>query len=121
MCTVTAELFESTEPSRALDEIKNQVDSITTFPKETEKPITNLVNPKRKVLDLALIGPTDEKELKELAEEVRYELTQLTGLSQAEIAAVRPYEISIEVSEESLRGRHGLSFQEIATADGKAL
>ena len=119
MCTVTAELFESTEPSRALDEIKNQVDSITTFPKETEKPITNLVNPKRKVLDLALIGPTDEKELKELAEEVRYELTQLTGLSQAEIAAVRPYEISIEVSEESLR-RHGLSFQEIATAVRKS-
>ena len=119
MCTVTAELFESTDPSRALDEIKNQVDSITTFPKETEKPITNLVNPKRKVLDLALIGPTDEKELKELAEEIRYELTQLTGLSQAEIAAVRPYEISIEVSEESLR-RHDLSFQEIATAVRKS-
>ena len=119
MCTVTAELFESTDPSRALDEIKNQVDSITTFPKETEKPITNLVNPKRKVLDLALIGPTNEKELKELAEEVRYELTQLTELSQAEIAAVRPYEISIEVSEESLR-RHGLSFQEIATAVRKS-
>ena len=119
MCTVTAELFESTDPSRALDEIKNQVDSITTFPKETEKPITNLVNPKRKVLDLALIGPTNEKELKELAEEIRYELTQLTGLSQAEIAAVRPYEISIEVSEESLR-RHDLSFQEIATAVRKS-
>ena len=119
MCTVTAELFESTDPSRALDEIKNQVDSITTFPKETEKPITNLVNPKRKVLDLALIGPTNEKELKELAEEVRYELTQLNGISQAEIAAVRPYEISIEVSEESLR-RHGLSFQEIATAVRKS-
>ena len=119
MCTVTAELFESTDPSRALDEIKNQVDSITTFPKETEKPITNLVNPKRKVLDLALTGPTNEKELKELAEEIRYELTQLTGLSQAEIAAVRPYEISIEVSEESLR-RHDLSFQEIATAVRKS-
>ena len=119
MCTVTAELFESTDPSRALDEIKNQVDSITTFPKETEKPITNLVNPKRKVLDLALTGPTNEKELKELAEEVRYELTQLNGISQAEIAAVRPYEISIEVSEESLR-RHGLSFQEIATAVRKS-
>ena len=119
MCTVTAELFESTDPSRALDEIKNQVDSITTFPKETEKPITNLVNPKRKVLDLALIGPTNEKELKELAEEIRYELTQLTGLSQAEIAAVRPYEISIEVSEESLR-RHDLSFKEIATAVRKS-
>ena len=119
MCTVTAELFESTDPSRALDEIKNQVDSITTFPKETEKPITNLVNPKRKVLDLTLTGPTDERELKELAEDIRYELTQLKGLSQAEIVAVRPYEISVEVSEESLR-RHDLSFQEIATAIRKS-
>ena len=115
MCTVTAELFEYTDPSRAHDEIKNQVDSITTFPKETEKPITNLVNPKRKVLDLALIGPTEERELKELAEKIRYELTQLKGLSQAEIVAAKPYEISIEVSEESLR-RHDLSFQEIANA-----
>ena len=118
MCTVTAELFESTDPSRALDEIKNQVDSITTFPKETEKPITNLVNPKRKVLDLTLTGPTDERELKELAEDIRYELTQLKGLSQAEIVAVRPYEISVEVSEESLR-RHDL-IQEIATAIRKS-
>ena len=119
MCTVTAELFESTDSSRALDEIKNQVDSITTFPKETEKPITNLINPKRKVLDLTLTGPTDERELKELAEYIRYELTQLKGLSQAEIVAVRPYEISVEVSEESLR-RHDLSFQEIATAIRKS-
>jgi multidrug efflux pump subunit AcrB len=119
VCTVIAELFESADPSKALDEIKNQVDSITTFPSETEKPITSLVNPKRKVLDLSIMGPTEERELKELAERIRYDLTQLKGLSQAEIAAVRPYEISIEVSEESLR-RHDLSFQEVAIAVRKS-
>ena len=51
MCTVSVELYESADQSKALDEVKNRVDSIDTFPEETEKPITNLITNIRTVLD----------------------------------------------------------------------
>ena len=115
MCSVSVELFEDADKSKALDEVKNRIDSIDTFPEETEKPITSAVVEVRNVLDLTITGPEDERTLKELAEQVRDDLTQLPGISQVEVKNMRPYEISIEVSEVSLR-RHGLTFDEVARA-----
>jgi multidrug efflux pump subunit AcrB len=115
MCTVSVELYESTDKSRALGDVKNRVDSIDTFPEETEKPITNLVTQKRSVLDITITGPENERTLKELAQQVRDDITKLPGVSQATVSNTRPYEISIEVSEESLR-RNGLSFDQVTAA-----
>ena len=115
MCTVSVELYENADEAKALDEVKNRVDSIDTFPEETEKPITNLVTPIRSVLDITITGPEDERTLKELAQQVRDDITQLPGVTQATVSNTRPYEISIEVSEQSLR-RNGLSFDQVAAA-----
>ena len=38
-CAVTVELLSDQPIDRSLSEIKNSVDSITTFPEETERPI----------------------------------------------------------------------------------
>ena len=115
ICTVSVELLESADESRALDEVKNRVDSIDTFPRETEKPVTNLITPVRNVLDITITGPESERTLKELAQQVRDDITQLPGVTQVSVSNTRPYEISIEVSEESLR-RNGLSFAQVAAA-----
>ena len=115
VCTVQVELYENADENRALDDVKNRVDAIDTFPEETEKPIINLVTPVRSVLDIALTGPTDERALKEMAQQIRDDITKLPGVTQADVANVRPYEISIEVSEASLR-RNNLSFDQVATA-----
>ena len=115
MCSVSVELYESFDESKALDEVKNRIDSIDTFPEETEKPITSAVVDVNPVLDLTITGPEDERTLKELAEQVRDDLKQLPGISQVEVKNMRPYEISIEVSEVSLR-KHGLTFDEVARA-----
>lgn len=115
LCTVSVELYETADEAKALDEVKNRVDSIDTFPEETEKPITNLVTPIRNVLDITITGPEDERTLKELAQQVRDDITQLPGVTQATVSNTRPYEISIEVSEQSLR-RNGLTFDEVAAA-----
>ena len=40
-CGVTVEILTGYPVDRALAEIKNKVDSISTFPEETEKPIIN--------------------------------------------------------------------------------
>ena len=115
MCAVTVELYEDADESKALDDVKIRVDAIDTFPDETEKPIVTLVTPERSVLSLAITGPADERALKELANQVRDDLVQLPGLTQAEVQNTRPYEMSIEVSEASLR-RNGLSFDQVAAA-----
>ena len=114
-CSVSVELFESADEAKALDDVKNRVDAIDTFPEETEKPIINLVEPVRSVLDIAITGPSDERTLKELAQQVRDDITQLPGVTQASVSNTRAYEISIEISEASLR-RNGLTFDEVARA-----
>jgi len=114
-CGVTAELLSGYPTDRALTEIKNAVDSIDTFPDDTEKPVVSHVEVRRNALQLALWGDASERGLKEFGERVRDEISALPGVTQVDLAAVRPYEISVEVPEESLR-RHGLTFDEVVEA-----
>jgi len=66
-------------------------------------------------MDLAITGPSDEKTLKEIAQQIRDDITLLPGVTQASVSNTRPYEISIETSEISLR-RYGLTFDDVARA-----
>jgi multidrug efflux pump subunit AcrB len=113
--TVIVELEEDADDRKVLDDVKAAVDRIETFPVETEKPIVSETDTRRRVITVVLHGDAPEKTLKALAERVRDELTARDGVSMVEVAGVRTYEISIEVSEEALR-RYGLSFDQVANA-----
>jgi len=115
ICSVSVELFESADATKALSDVKNRVDAIDTFPKETEKPVITLVTAQRQVMDLALTGPEDEHELKAVGQQVRDEIAALPGVTQVTLSNARPYEISIEISETSLR-RFGVTFDQVAQA-----
>ncbi len=112
-CIVTIQVDEYANTKDVLDNVKAEVDRIITFPEETEKPIITELTTRQQVLNLVLYGDASERTLKELANQVRDELTAMDNISQANVVAVRNYEISIEVSEENLR-RYGLSFDQIA-------
>ena len=113
--SVLVEVALGADTRRVLDDIKTNVDAIETFPEETEKPIITELLARFRVADIAVSGQTDEFTLKAIAERVRDELASLPEISLVEFASARPYEISIEVSEETLR-RHGLTFDDVATA-----
>ena len=98
-----------------VDEVKSSVDAITTFPVEAEKPIIRELTRRMQVADISVFGDVDLFTLKATAERVRDELTAIPGITQVEIVSAPPYEISIEVSELTLR-RHGLTFDQIADA-----
>ncbi len=115
VCGVSAELIVGADETRALADIKNRVDAITTFPAETEKPITAQVTLIRPVVDLALHGAVSERALRELGQRVRDDLAALPEITQVDLVGVRPYEISIEISESALR-RYGLRFDDVAQA-----
>ncbi|MYE49994.1 MAG: hypothetical protein F4X81_00840 [Gammaproteobacteria bacterium] len=115
LCTTNVELFFDADNARVLDEVQNQVNAIDTFPEETEKPIVRFLELTTIVVEVAVTGPTDERALKELGQRVRNDILALPGITHADLANVRPYEISVEVSQESLL-RNGLTFDEVAAA-----
>jgi multidrug efflux pump subunit AcrB len=114
-CGVTVEILSGYPVDRALAEIKNKVDSISTFPEETEKPIINHVAMRRNTLQIALSGNASERALRSYGEKIRDGLLTLPKVTQVDLSSVRGYEISIEVSESSLR-RYALTFDEVAQA-----
>ncbi len=113
--SVIAELEFGADSQRVLDEVTNNVQAITTFPVETEKPIIREMVTRSQVTDIAIAGATDVAALKSIAEMVRDGLVALPEVGQVEIVSVPPYEISIEVSEVALR-RHRLTFDQVANA-----
>lgn len=113
--TVLVELVEGTDTQKMLNDVKSRVDAIDTFPEEAEEPIIEEAMIRRQVLEIALSGDADERTLKVLGERIREDLVALPGITQAELAAVRPYEISIEISEENLR-QYDLTFDRVAQA-----
>ena len=82
ICVVTIELLTGSDVPRALDEIKNRVDAIDTFPEEVEKPIVSRVLNQRPVIDVAVSGDVSERTLRELGQRVRDEIARLDGISQ---------------------------------------
>ena len=119
LCTVVLEAALHADSRRVLEDVKTRVDAIETFPERTEKPIINEGRTQIRVVDIAVSGRADELALRTVAERVRDELVNLPEITQVEFASVRPYEISIEVSESALR-RHRLTFDHVARAVRRA-
>ena len=115
MCSVIIELLPDADMTTALNDIKGRVDAISTFPTETEKPIVSSLMFRGQTITLAVHGNTDEATLKLLAEEVRDDISALEGISQVSVSYARPWEISIEVSENTLR-QYNLTMTQIAGA-----
>jgi multidrug efflux pump subunit AcrB len=113
--TVTVELTRGADAQRVLDDVKSRVDAITSFPEEAEEPVVEQPVIRSEVLTVAVSGQAEERTLRRLAEQVRDDLLAMQGITQVELAAVRPYEVSIEVSQQALR-RYGLSFEQVAQA-----
>lgn len=121
-----------------MDDIKTRVDAIQNLAEEAEEPVIEDVVIKREVMSIAVSADADEMTLRSLGESVRdgllaYNAQPAEGffdklsrlvrgepkITQVELAGVRPYEISIEVSEDTLR-RYGLTLEEVALAVGRS-
>ena len=98
---------------KLLDEVKSEVDRITTLPDEAEKPEVRALTRRSNVINVAVFGDADEAVIKQLADDIKDEITNLPGITQAELYGVRAGEIAIEISEETLR-RYGLTLGQVA-------
>ncbi len=113
MATVRVELQEGADTQRVYQDIKQEVDAITTFPEDAEEPDISLVILRREVLQIQLYGDTTEWVLRELAEQVRDQLLQDPQITQVDLVGTRPYEVAIEVDQDVLQ-TYGLTLDQIA-------
>ncbi len=113
--SVTVTVDKGYDIAKVKDQVQTRVDAITTFPVDTERPIVDEPLIPKEVIRISVFGDASEKEIKKIAERVRDELAELDGISQAEVQGVRDYEISIEVSEYTLRN-YNLTFDQVVQA-----
>jgi multidrug efflux pump subunit AcrB len=109
------EVMKDWDLKTLLDEVKAEVDRITTFPKEAEKPVVREVTRRTQVISLAVYGDAPESTIKHLAERIKDEITNLPGITLADLFGIRKGEIHIELTEETLR-RYGLTLGNVAEA-----
>jgi multidrug efflux pump subunit AcrB len=110
---ITIEVMKDWDVKKLLDEVKAEVDRITTLPDEAEKPEVSAVTRRSNVINVAVFGDADEAVIKYLADDIKDEITNLPGITQAELYGVRASEIAIEISEETLK-RYGLTLGKVA-------
>lgn len=124
-----------TDVQPVLNDVRSQIDQISSFPPSAEDPNVKQIIFRAPAITVGVLGPrTDqfseaeklqaELELRDLAEEIRTDLTELravppknfvrrslawmfqpkgAAVSGADIVAEKPYEIAVEVSEDELR------------------
>lgn len=123
MGVVTVEVANGYETRNVMDDVKTRVDAIQNLAEDAEEPTLEELVIKAQVMSIAVSADTDEKTLRSLSEKVRDGLLTWDGgatrITQAQLAGVRNYEISIEVSEETLR-QYGLTFDQVASAVRKS-
>jgi multidrug efflux pump subunit AcrB len=117
--TVVIEVMKDWDLKTLLDEVKAEVDRITSFPEEAERPVVREVTRRTQVISLAVYGDADEATIKYLAEKLKDEITNLPGITLADLFGVREGEIHVEISEETLR-RYGLTLSKVADAVRRA-
>lgn len=118
-CDAAVQLANGADLNRVLNDVKGKIDAITTFPAETEKPIIRAISSIGNVMTMALTSNSNDINLKTVAEDIRNDLLDLPEVSQVNIEYIRPLEISIEVSESTLR-QYGLTLDEISRAINRA-
>ncbi|MEM8536493.1 MAG: efflux RND transporter permease subunit [Pseudomonadota bacterium] len=114
---VSVTFLDGEDIDEKLDEVKTEVESIDVFPEDAEEPVVIRADNSTRVLEIAVHGNATEQVLKEEARRLKEELTALDGISFAEVANIREYEISIEIKRDTLRA-YGLTLGEVAQIVG---
>ena len=106
---------EGFEPQVVLEEIKSEIDGISTFPDAMEPAKIEQIKMKQEVLYMSLYGDLTPIQLKKIGKKVFDRLKALPNVHVSEFYSGLDYEMSIEVSKDKLRA-YGISFEDVAAA-----
>lgn len=108
---------EGADLRQLMDEVKARIDTITTFPNETERPRVFIPESGNyiPVLNVAVTGRLPAQDLRRVARRVQEDILEMPGVSRAAVDGSRRLEIAIEAKPDKLLA-YNLSFQDLAQA-----
>ncbi|MBI88561.1 MAG: acriflavin resistance protein [Candidatus Marinimicrobia bacterium] len=113
--SVNLELIPGQDVNEMLDKIKAQIDAIDSFPENVERPICRQFAGSNPVVTVAIDGDMGESELSDLTAEIKDEIDGLPEITYTQFVARKDKEISLEISENTLR-KYNLSFYQVSQA-----
>lgn len=115
--TVTLTLQDYADENKVLQDVKAEVDRISTFPKEAEAPIIALQARHVEVLNVLLYGNKDYQILRYWADIIKDDLVQSPLIARVDVEGAKDLEIHVEVPQDNLR-KYGLKLEDIASIIG---
>ncbi len=117
---IIVETLEDYDIDLVLQDVKNAVDRVPTFPSGMEPPVIAKLEMRNEAVSFTVSGPgVTLKTLKDIARDVETDLRAIEGISQVEISGFPQEEIEIAVREKDMRA-YNLSFSEVARAVASA-
>ena len=114
--SIQIEVIKGYDVSAVLDDIKNAVDKVPSFPVGMEPPIISKDIFRTEAVSFVLSGENVSlRRLKEMGREIESDIRGIEGISQVEMSGFPDEEIEIAVNEDQLR-TFNLTFQEVAKA-----
>jgi len=115
LASVSVETYPTIDLNGFLNDVKNAVDGITSFPRDIENPRVRRMEWRQEMIRVALVGDIGERTLTRLAQDLREDFASQPYISKVELFGARKEEVTIELSEQALR-RYDLTFAEVANA-----
>jgi len=114
--TVTVEVDEDYDMREVRDNIEARIEALEDFPPgDAENVVIRTAESSRWVISVVVSGDMSEHDLTELGAHVRDDILTLPEVTNAELQATRPYEVSIEIDERALL-KYGLTFNQVSEA-----
>ncbi|MEO9871949.1 efflux RND transporter permease subunit [Ekhidna sp.] len=118
--TISVEMVTDYDINLLLEDVKNAVDKIPSFPRGIEPPVVEKVDPTRESIVFVVTGDNIPLNLlKETAQDIEDELMLIKGISQVTLSGFPEEEVEIAVTEEKLRS-YNLTFEEVSRAVANA-
>jgi multidrug efflux pump subunit AcrB len=113
--SITIEVLKGYDTDVVLQDVKNEVGRINSFPAGMEPPVVYKLENLGFAINFAISGDVDLVTLKQFAREAEDDLLAMEGISKVSLSGFPDEEIQIAFRERDLRA-YGLTFQEAATA-----
>ncbi len=113
--SIIVEIENDANNQVVIQDIKNAIDRINSFPDDMESPSISLMEDLNPAISFAISGKVPLSQLKKSAEEIEDDLKAMDGISKIRISGYPVEEMEISVRENDLK-KYNLSFNDLHKA-----
>ena len=113
LATLVAKMTDGDDIDRFLNDVKSEIEAISTLPEQAETPTIRQLGRTDRVVSIALTGPMTPTALKAYAEQLKDRLQALPNVSQVTVQGFSDHQLRIEIPIHVLH-QYGLSMSAVA-------